>query len=140
MVRLARLAQGASRPLILLPARLVRSEVGGRIRLEVTGEDLNTNLPLQARLSTDFGIELPDLPDREELVASEYFAAVRRHMRDHPRWEVLDKHMVLGFFSFGKFLMYRDLDIEIWPEEAKPTEDVMAGLMASIEAVQAAKG
>ena len=26
--------------------------------------------------------------------------------------------MVLGFFSFAKFLMYRDLDPELWPKSS----------------------
>ena len=30
--------------------------------------------------------------------------------------------VVLGFFSFAKFLMYRDLNPEVWPEEGKLTE------------------
>ncbi|MGE4004044.1 MAG: hypothetical protein AB7I48_27990 [Planctomycetaceae bacterium] len=34
-----------------------------------------------------------------------------------PRWEVLPNDMVLWFFSFSKFLMYRDLQPDTWPEE-----------------------
>ena len=41
---------------------------------------------------------------------SAYFAAVRAAVADVPRWEVLEDDAVLSFFSFSKFLMYRDLD------------------------------
>lgn len=30
--------------------------------------------------------------------------------------------IVLGFFSFAKFLMYRDLDPSLWPQNAKFTD------------------
>ena len=30
--------------------------------------------------------------------------------------------MTLGFFSFAKFLMYRDLDVRTWPDAAKLVE------------------
>src|SRR5258708_28458923 len=36
------------------------------------------------------------------------------------RWEVRPNAMVLGFFSFSKFLMYRDLDPENWPADEGP--------------------
>ena len=37
--------------------------------------------------------------------------------------------MVLGFFSFSKFLMYRDLDVNIWPDSSKPTEHPIIGAL-----------
>ncbi len=38
-----------------------------------------------------------------------------------PGWHVLPDDIVLGFFSFTKFLMYRDLDPECWPAESTLT-------------------
>jgi hypothetical protein len=51
-----------------------------------------------------------------------YFAKVRSTIEGLPRWEVDTSRIVLGFFSFSKFLMYRDLDVSTWPEGAKPSE------------------
>ncbi len=38
-----------------------------------------------------------------------------------PTWSVQPDDIVLGFFSFAKFLMYRDLDPENWPAHARLT-------------------
>ena len=51
-----------------------------------------------------------------------YLDAVGEAVESQPRWWLDRDSVVLGFFSFGRFLMYRDLDVETWPEEAKPTE------------------
>ena len=44
-----------------------------------------------------------------------------------PGWTVDRGSVVLGFFSFSKFLMYRDLAVDIWPDGAKPTEHPIIG-------------
>ncbi len=97
-------------PLLLVPCELVRSTVGGRISLVARDDDLTTNLSLKARLAADFGVTLPDLPD-DELDPTAYFAAVRDAITGRARWTVTDDDIVLGFFSFAKFLMYEDLDL-----------------------------
>jgi hypothetical protein len=45
-----------------------------------------------------------------------YFEDVRKAVQSRDEWTVDDDAIVLGFFSFSKFLMYRDLDPETWPE------------------------
>ena len=45
-----------------------------------------------------------------------YLDAVGEVVESQARWWLDRDSVVLGFFSFSKFLMYRDLDIEIWPE------------------------
>lgn len=102
-------------PLLLIPVSLDRPSATSRFKIRFTDGDIATNLSLQARIKSDFGIELPEIPEIEELVPSEYCALVRRAVADQPRWEVLENDMVLWFFSFAKFLMFRDLDPESWP-------------------------
>lgn len=97
-------------PLVLVPCELVRSTVGGRISLVARDDDLTTNLSLKARLAADFGVTLPDLPE-DELDPTGYFAAVRDAIAGRDRWTVTDDDIVLGFFSFAKYLMYEDLDL-----------------------------
>ena len=104
--------------MILIPVILDRDSVADRFKLRYLGDELSANLSLQTKLDLEFGILLPDLPDFEELDPPEYFAAVRDAIAGQSRWEVLDNDIVLGFFSFSKFLMYRDLDPENWPEHA----------------------
>ncbi len=104
-------------PLLLIPVRLDRTSATARFRIRYTEDDITTNLSLQARIKSDFGIDLPEVPDVEELLPSEYFSAVAKTIESQPRWEVFNDDIVLWFFSFSKFLMYRDLDPESWPND-----------------------
>ena len=106
-------------PLILVPVRLERRSVGGEIRLQRHDDELGTNLSLQEMLRDDFGIALPDLPDEDELLPSEYFAAVAEAVAPQPEWQVLGNDMVLSFFGFSKYLMFLDLDSSRWPAHAR---------------------
>ena len=108
-------------PLILVPVVLDRGNVGDRFKLRYLGDELSTNLSLQMKLKLEFGITLPDLPDFEELDPTAYFSSVRSAIEGQNRWQVLENDILLGFFSFSKFLMYRDLDPENWPEHAALT-------------------
>ncbi len=110
-------------PLVLLPVMLERSSATEKFRLKGRGEPPSPNLTLQARMKADFNLTIEDLPsegaDEDEIDLAGYAARVAETVKDHKRWQVLPDAMVLGFFSFAKFLMYRDLDPENWPTEAK---------------------
>jgi len=101
-------------PLILVPVRLERSGVQGKFRLSFTGEEIGTNLSLVEKLRSEFDIEFPPLPDLESLDISEYYRHTRHAIKKIARWEIQSNEITLGFFSFGKFLMYKDLDPETW--------------------------
>ena len=102
-------------PLVLVPVELVRKTAAERFYLKAREEDVEENLSLRAKLHANFELELPDFPDPEELNLAEYFAGVKKAVAGAKNWEVLPDAMVLGFFSFAKFLMYRDLDPANWP-------------------------
>jgi very-short-patch-repair endonuclease len=106
-------------PLLLVPVALDRQSANARFKIHCTEDEIATNLSLQARLKRDFGIELPDVPDEEEFSPSAYYEKVAATVQHQRRWEVLPNDMVLWFFSFSKFLMYRDLEPENWPEGRK---------------------
>ncbi len=105
-------------PLLLLPVDLERPSAKSRFRIRAREADITTNLSLQARLKSEFEVVLPEVPDLDELATTAYFEAVEQAIVDQPRWEVLRNDMVLWFFSFAKYLMYRDLDPGNWPEHA----------------------
>jgi hypothetical protein len=88
-----------------------------------TLEDVGHNLSFQAKLKAEFGIGLPDLPQVEELSIEDYFSQVSQLIKNQKNWKVIADHIELGFFSFGKFMIYHDLDNSQWPEEAKPVEN-----------------
>lgn len=114
-------SQGAKRarfaPLILVPVVIERRSARVKFRINYSGEDITTNLSLQARLKDEFGIELPEVPDVDDLSPADYFNQVATAVAGQPRWEVLPDDMVMSFFSFSKFIMYRDLDPANWPHD-----------------------
>ena len=105
-------------PLILIPVELVRSTAMDLYRLKFTEGDIGPNLTLAAKLKSDFRIMLPEFP--EELTPASYYAEVADAISSQPRWRVDSNRINLGFFSFGKFQMYQDLDPAKFPEDAKP--------------------
>src|SRR5437016_6659841 len=102
-------------PLVLIPVELYRKGARERFQLKARDEDLYTNVSLKVWLSEQHSIDLPDLPDSEDWLPSEYFESVRQAISRAPRWQVLDSEILLGFFSFNKFLLWRDLDPSNWP-------------------------
>ncbi|MDU0369913.1 DUF3320 domain-containing protein [Hymenobacter endophyticus] len=102
-------------PLVLVPVLLERGTAAERFTLRHTGADVETNLSLQAKLKTSFGLTLPDFDEDTSL--PEYHAAVAAATASMPRWQVAPNSLALGFFSFGKLLLYRDLDPTTWPAE-----------------------
>lgn len=103
-------------PLILVPVELSRKSASDRFVLTWTEDEIEENLSLSAKLKADFGIEMPPFPDEEKLNATKYFEAVAKVTCRGNNWEVIPNSITLGFFSFAKFLMYRDLDPDNWPE------------------------
>ncbi|RUL86458.1 DUF3320 domain-containing protein [Tautonia sociabilis] len=117
-------------PLILVPVALGRSGARDRFRVRYSGEDLETNLSLSERLRAGFGIELPEIPGADDLDPSAYFDAVGAAVSGEEGWEVDREAAALGFFSFSRLLMYRDLDPSRWPEGARPSaHPVLSGLL-----------
>ena len=103
-------------PLILVPVEITRSDVRGRFRIAYTGGELGSNLSFMEKVKNDFGVDIPDLPSDEDLEVDGYFDDVASLIEELDRWSVDRRSVVLGFFSFGKFLMYRDLDPTSWPD------------------------
>ena len=66
----------------------------------------------------EFGLKIEDFGDEDDVDITAYMSGVAETVSRKSRWEVRPDAMVLGFFSFSKFLMYRDLDPENWPADA----------------------
>ena len=105
-------------PLLLIPVNLERSSAQERFRLRYTGSEIGANLSLQAKMRTDFNLTIPDLADAEEFNLINYFEEVHSHLPSN--WSLEQDAVELGFFSFGKFLIYNDLDTDKWPKAFKP--------------------
>ena len=121
-------------PLILIPVEIDRASVRARFRIRSTGEDIGTNLSLQEKLRSEFGVQLPDLPDAGDLEPASiqsYYQTVDAAIDGLERWSVDETAITLGFFSFAKFLMYRDLDINNWPDGYLSQHPVLTSLLTT---------
>ncbi|MDB5475664.1 MAG: putative superfamily and helicase protein [Phenylobacterium sp.] len=106
-------------PLILVPVELERGNAAEKFKLRARQEDFAANLSLEAYLDRVHGLKLPTFEAGDEFDPSAYAAAVAEAVSVNTDWSVNDDDVVLGFFSFAKFLMYRDLDPQTWPKGAK---------------------
>ena len=117
-------------PLILLPVELVRNQRTSTFELKVRDDDVTANLPLQERLKGDFGIDLPDVEiDDDSWTPAGYFDDVAATVSSKRRWSIDRDGMQLGFFSFAKLLMFRDLDPKNWPDNALERHTLTTGLL-----------
>jgi very-short-patch-repair endonuclease len=110
-------------PLLLIPVELTRTKAGSKFQLRYREDDIVTNLSIQARLHEDFSVRFPDVPescaDDDEFQPSDYFQSIESVLGDRDGWKILPNEVVLWFFSFTKFLMFKDLQVDAWPEHSK---------------------
>lgn len=112
-------------PLILIPVSLDRGTAGEKFRLRVRPEEQTSNLSLEAYMDRVHMLKLPSFEGGDEFDPVAYIAGVTDAVSTKPGWTVSADNIVLGFFSFAKFLMYRDLDPENWPAGSKLTDQPM---------------
>lgn len=117
-------------PLVMVPVKLERTTARELFKLDYTGDELILNLSMAARLKTDFDIKLPmmDLEaDQTSQDLAAYFDEVAESVKIQKRWSVQPNEVVLGFFSFGKFLMFKDLEPQSWPDDKSPGDHAVMG-------------
>lgn len=101
-----------SAPLLLLPMTLSRASMHEGFRLQHSDEEPLINVTLLEMLRQDFEVSIPGLDplpqDEAGIDIPTVFRIVRKAIKDIPRWEVIEEAR-LGFFSFSKYLLWRDL-------------------------------
>lgn len=102
-------------PLILVPVVLERGSAKDRFKLKARTEDIIANLSLETFLERVHALRLPIFTDGEDFDPASYLQAVSETISLKPGWSVQPDDIILGFFSFAKFLMYVDLDPKAWP-------------------------
>lgn len=118
-------------PLVLVPVSLERGNAGEKFKLRMRQEDYASNLSLEAFLDRTQGIKLPAFEAGDAFDPRAYFVQVQDAISARPGWEVVQDDIVLGFFSFAKFLMYRDLDPQNWPKGSQIIDRALVkGLLA----------
>jgi very-short-patch-repair endonuclease len=102
-------------PLVVVPVTIERAGGKGKAVetiVEYSGEDIETNLSLVEKMRRDFGLEIPALGDDD--TPESYFRELATILELKKRWAIR-RHITLALLSFGKLLMYRDLDPKTWP-------------------------
>jgi very-short-patch-repair endonuclease len=117
-------------PLILLPVDLVRDAKRSTYNLKFRDDEIATNQALQQRLRTDFAIALPSTPDSDEWLPTNYFDAVAQAIKPKRRWSIDADGIELGFYSFSRLLMVRDLEPGNWPNDALVQHPIVRGLLS----------
>ena len=100
-------------PLILLPVTLERKSVRSGIKMVAHDDEPRFNTTLLEMLRRDFRIEIPrldgELPvDESGIDVSDIWNSVRLAVKEAPGFEVVED-VVIGHFSFAKYLMWKDL-------------------------------
>ncbi len=108
-------------PLILLPVELERRKVGTAFTVKWTGDDPLGNISLIEKLKEQ-NISLPSFepPDQGDGV-DKYFKSISDSIKKKKEWKIV-QDIYLDFFSFTKFVMYKDIDPKAWPEGKSPTD------------------
>jgi hypothetical protein len=93
---------------------LERQSASEGFRLRYSNDDVSPNVCLIEFLKQfNVKIELP--AEDEEFDLRGYLRRFSSAIPIDSDWSIDAESVVLGFFSFSKFLMYRDLDPAIWP-------------------------
>ena len=100
-------------PLILLPVTLERKSVRSGVRMLAHEDEPRFNTTLLEMLRRDFRIEITgldgELPEDDSgLDVAGIWNKIRREVKEAPGFEVVED-VVLGHFSFAKYLMWKDL-------------------------------
>ncbi len=106
-------------PILLIPVKLTRNNANDGFSIEYTQDDIDKNLSLYTKLKSDFSIILPDLAELEQFEIISYFQEIEGVIKKRSKWCIKQNEIALGFFSFGKLFMYRDLDPETWEQANK---------------------
>lgn len=114
-------------PVLMVPVSLRRDTALSPFTLRCGDDDPLLNLALIEKLRVDFSIDLPTMGDvTEELDIEEVFAGVRAAISEFTDWR-LTNDVALGLFSFQKFIMYRDIELNEASIGAHPVIKAMCG-------------
>lgn len=100
-------------PLILMPVNMTRKSVRSGVRLTLNDDEPRFNTTLLEMLRQDFELDITgldgDLPsDESGTDITAILTHVRENIKDIPGFEVRNE-VILGIFSFAKYLMWKDL-------------------------------
>lgn len=106
-------------PLVLVPVELMKTENMDRYYIAYSGEEVRLNISLIHKLSTEFGVDIAYEVDEIEDIDKYFRFLYEKLSVAKPDWKLSTTTAALDFFSYSKFLMYRDLNIDVWQDDNK---------------------
>jgi superfamily I DNA and/or RNA helicase/very-short-patch-repair endonuclease len=127
-----------SSPLICIPVILEKEKKynKNKFTLQYTGEGIETNKSLAKKLYNDFNIILPELT--EEINYHNYLKEVYKVIKHQKDWSLKDE-IAIDVLTFGKIIMYQDLDEKNWENLSKKKilKDILEGKEVSEASIYA---
>lgn len=97
-------------PLLLIPVNLTRKLAWQDFSLKATEDDPVINPALLEQLRVGYELIMPELPeDLDDFDLDQFFANMQEIISKQKHWQI-KKDIYLDFFSFQKFLMYKDME------------------------------
>jgi very-short-patch-repair endonuclease/DNA polymerase III delta prime subunit len=100
-------------PIVLLPVELKRSNARSQYSIKATDDDPIVNPTLVEYLNRSYGIALPDIPSSSDITEDynlqQLFSEVEELISNQKKWQI-KMEIYLTFFSFQKFIMYKDIE------------------------------
>jgi len=99
-------------PIILLPVEIRIEPNSDNFIILARDEELYTNFSLRLFIEQQFGIALPESPDPDDFHLTKYFDEIEIAIRSVASWRLSRTDLLLGAFSFDKFILWKDLAID----------------------------
>lgn len=123
-------AKAYKAPILLAPVRLERSSLAEGVKMYRLDEETTINATLIEFLRTQFNIIFPGLDplpvDESGVDVSKILQIIKQSIKDKKGWEVLDEALV-GCFSFGKFVMWKDMTERVEELKKNPLVNHLIG-------------
>ncbi len=104
-------------PLILVPVDLEKSENQEKYSLVYNGEEVRLNISLITKIKSEYNIDISLDEDEDIKDIDAYFRSVDEKVKNREGFEVEATKGAFDFFSYAKYLMYKDLDLDVWTNE-----------------------
>ena len=104
-------------PLILVPVDLEKNENQEKYSLVYNGEEVRLNISLITKIKSEYNIDISLDEDEDIKDIDAYFRSVDEKVKNREGFEVEATKGAFDFFSYAKYLMYKDLDLDVWTNE-----------------------
>lgn len=99
-------------PILLLPVEIIRKSASKGYVIRSREEDALMNITLLEMLRQNFGISVPGLDplpsDESGVNVKLIYSILRNSIKNQRKWDV-EEQVILGIFSFSKFIMWNDI-------------------------------